>query len=232
MDFALCNCASELIYLLITDILLVTVSPMDNTLPALPEIPIHHPDCCLSLSTTLLTYLASLCTEVSSSTHGGPTTVLSIGSGTGLLEVLLSQHLGTTCDRNLKTIEVEGVEVYASPPINRYLPSDAVHVVHGTWDICQRVRGRSVKVWMLVYPRKVELVEAYVDKFSGGEEEGLGVEMIVWAGPRSDTADYENLFSGLAKMGWRIEVDMGEEAGVKEWETVVVLRRRRAPESR
>ncbi|RMZ86029.1 hypothetical protein DV737_g292, partial [Chaetothyriales sp. CBS 132003] len=124
--------------------------------------------------------------------------VFSIGSGTGLLEALLTRHLVTHQRTNLV-----GVEVYASAPVNKYLDDDHVRLVRGTWDVCQTVTtspASTAAAWMFVYPRHVSLVEKYLDTLPlGGLEEreegargrGNAPQMVIWAGPRADVVDYE-----------------------------------------
>ena len=201
---------------------------MATRLPTLSEVSNQYPDCCLSLSTTLLAYLSTLFNETASQR---PTTVLSIGSGTGLLETLVSHHLISLHNTDSPPIKIEGVEVYASPTVNKCLPPESVHVVHGTWVICPRAGDDDVRVWLFVYPRTVKLVQGYVERFVCDEKqenravrgEGGWVEVIVWAGPRSDMEDYEIVFSSLEGIGWKRDVRVGEQVGVREWEGVAVL---------
>ncbi|RMZ89283.1 hypothetical protein DV736_g3487, partial [Chaetothyriales sp. CBS 134916] len=150
--------------------------------------------------------------------------VFSIGSGTGLLEALLTRHLVS------QRTDLVGVEVYASPPVNKYLDDDHVCLVRGTWDVCETVTMASAgAVWMFVYPRHVSLVEKYVETLQLGLEEreqgarGRTLQMVIWAGPRADVVDYEGVFGKLQAGGWVREEAV---AGVAEWEAIVLLRRR------
>ncbi|RMD39439.1 hypothetical protein DV735_g5697, partial [Chaetothyriales sp. CBS 134920] len=190
---------------------------MSSPLPTLTDTPTHYPDCCLSISTKLLAFLSSLFLRLDH--HSLPTdaaapvlTVFSIGSGQGLLEALLIQHLArleNNSSSGHSSISVAGVEVYASPPVNKYLAQDCVCLVRGTWDVCEAVFATPTPaagfvVWMFVYPRHVSLVEKYVDILRGGEEEHDGkavVQMVIWAGPRADVEDYETVFAKLQAWG-------------------------------
>ena len=135
-------------------------------LPRLTDEPKHHPDCCISLSTRLLdvltaafVYGAPLSGESAAKTVPGPAKkaenarglVLSIGSGTGLLEALLlarwsnpSLHQGSSGvdnDAYRAVTTVKGIEVRSS--INKYLPAANFGVVRGTWDVVDVSRSAS-----------------------------------------------------------------------------------------
>ncbi|RMZ83812.1 hypothetical protein DV738_g1023, partial [Chaetothyriales sp. CBS 135597] len=101
-------------------------------------------------------------------------TVFSIGSGQGLLEALLTRHIGDLdgSDSSQRAIAgigvgvvVIGVEVYASPPVNN-------------------------------------LVDKYIDMLTDGRGPGKAVQMVIWAGPRADLEDYEGVFGKLQAWGW------------------------------
>lgn len=122
-------------------------------LPLLSSNPVHHPDCCLGLSTTLTScILAILPTD---STQLIPLPVLSIGSGTGLFEALLSAHAPK------EAIEVHGVEVVSSSSANRYLPVYLRHSVASTSALYDN--ASDFGAWIFVYPRDPRLVRKYLD---------------------------------------------------------------------
>lgn len=159
--------------------------------------PSRFPDCCLSISTTLLTTLTNLLPK-------RPAFTLSIGSGSGLLERLLSHTNAET--------SVEGVEVAST--VNRYIAEEDMHVAAGAWDLYSR--AKQANAWMFVYPREPKLVSRYIEIYGGGN-----VEVIVWLGPRVDWVDYEPVF----RQSVFDEVRVLEEVGLAPYETAVVARR-------
>jgi hypothetical protein len=159
--------------------------------------PSRFPDCCLSISTNLLTTLTNLLPK-------RPAFTLSIGSGSGLLEGLLS-HSNTE-------ISVEGVEVAST--VNRYIAEEDMHVAAGAWDLYSR--AKEAKAWMFVYPRESKLISRYIEIYGGGD-----VEIIVWLGPKIDWIDHEAVFRGSVFN----EVRVLEEVGLACYETAIVARR-------
>lgn len=133
--------------------------------------PCHHPDCCMGISHTLLQTLIDLLPPRPA------ISVLSIGSGTGLIECLLSQLLDDSVD-------ICGVEV--SPNVNKYLAEENMFYVGGTWDLCRQA-ARS-QVWMFVYPRDPQLIVRYLQSYHHH-----ALSKIIWLGPRMDWQDYENV---------------------------------------
>ncbi|KAI0424244.1 hypothetical protein F5Y09DRAFT_324938 [Xylaria sp. FL1042] len=183
-----------------------------TTLPSLTDEPMRHPGCCLSLSQPLLATIRTLLQSItglppstslnnksSSDAHESasrpePALILSIGSGTGLLEELLHVYLNygvchlTGRDSPLPTPNhpnasastqdwrVEGVEVNRA--VNIHLPEDRINQVAGTWAIHES-RARDSAVLMFVYPRDGALVRRYIEVFmasssSGGDNGGRG----------------------------------------------------------
>ncbi|KAL2833537.1 hypothetical protein BJY01DRAFT_93112 [Aspergillus pseudoustus] len=167
------------------------------SLPSLTQTPTLYPNCCLSLSTPLLTYLASILPSQ-------PHFTLSIGSGSGLLEALITAH-----HRN---VHIEGVEVNSS--VNLYIEEQNINVVTGTWDLCSR--AAQARAWMFVYPREPKLVGKYIETFGDGD-----IDQILWLGPKMDWADYEGCFEQTG-FGNRRVYD-GDSIGGAEFEMVVVL---------
>ncbi|KAI9037576.1 putative cytochrome P450 [Aspergillus affinis] len=168
------------------------ISPISKKLSPTPT---AFPNCCLSISTTLLSHLASLLPQV-------PSFTISIGSGSGLLEALLSHRH--------PNVSVEGVEVNST--VNRYIPEQNMNTVHGTWDLHPRVKDAAA--WMFVYPREPKLVSKYLDGFTGGE-----VKVILWLGPRADWADYEPCFRDSEVFA---DVQVQEDVGLAEFEMLVL----------
>lgn len=159
--------------------------------------PSRFPDCCLSISTTLLATLTTVLPK-------RPAFTLSIGSGSGLLEGLLSHSNATT--------SVEGVEVAST--VNRYIAEEDMHVAAGAWDLYSR--AKQAEAWMFVYPREPKLISRYIEMYGDG-----GVEVIVWLGPKIDWIDCEPVF----RQSVFDKVEILEEVGLARYETAVVARR-------
>jgi hypothetical protein len=157
----------------------------------------HHPDCCMAISQPLLHNLANLVPS-----NGLAISVLSVGSGSGLLESLLDQLLE-------EASEMFGVEV--SPLVNKYLPEEKMFFVGGTWDLCQQ--AAKSQVWMFTYPREPNLIARYLDAFQNS-----CLCKVVWLGPKMDWQDYEPIFvsSRFSRL------TLLEDCGAAAYEMVVV----------
>ncbi|KAF3400324.1 hypothetical protein DPV78_006073 [Talaromyces pinophilus] len=187
-------------------------------LPTLTNTPSRHPDCCISLSSTLLrTITASLC----ESTQSG--LVLSVGSGTGLLEALLYSMWTSSSTSQTTNLLIEGVEVigpatstFHSP--NKYLPEQCFDTVKGTWVVSSRVK--QAIALMFVYPRSTELVRFYIQEaglFSGP------LHVVLWLGPNCDWAEFKPCFTDN---GWvPVQIIGGNEAGLAEYELMAIIKR-------
>lgn len=166
-------------------------------LPSLPPLfstPAIFPGCCLALSAPLLAYLAALL-------PAPPHSTLSIGSGYGLLEALLLAE-----PFNLNVI---GVEVHPSP--NQYLPASHHRTVTGT-RFLEPLAADST-TWLFVYPRRVGLVDEYLEAYGAG-----ALERVVWIGPAADWDDYKGCFAS----GWDVQVPSAEEHGGRAWELISI----------
>lgn len=159
--------------------------------------PKRFPDCCFGISKTLITTISALLPR-----H--PNFTLSIGSGSGLLERLL-----TYSDVN---ITVQGVEVDST--INRHIAEEDMHVVGGGWGLYPG--AKEAGAWMFVYPRDPRLITKYIETL--GNE---AVSMILWLGPKVDWADYEDRFQGSCFS----ELSFLDDCGLTPYETVVIARR-------
>ncbi|KAF5656739.1 HAD superfamily hydrolase [Fusarium heterosporum] len=180
--------------------------------------PVRFPDCCLSISGKLIQILADI---FSNTTFSEETpTVLSIGSGSGILEALLLAHAPSQ-----SLLNVEGVEVQQSSwkdPVNKYLPEQAIYTVRGTWDVISRLQDPDVTALMFVYPRQASLISEYMKAIS---EQDLNVRVIVWLGPMADWEVFESCFTTRDGNTQFIigEKRQGAEAGLDEYELMVVL---------
>ena len=157
---------------------------------------IHFPDCCSSLSVSLIKQLASLLPP-------NPALTLSIGSGSGLLEALLL--------RQRPTLDLKAVEVPTTK--NKYMPVDRIEIVNGYRDLCNLAADASA--WMFIYPRDPWLIQKYVQHFGDRK-----CELIIWIGPKADIPKIENDFLGQM---W-IKEDY-EDRGLKDYEVMVLWRR-------
>ena len=162
-------------------------------LPVLTAGPAVCAGCCLALSLPLLAHLRSLLPPP-------PGLVLSIGSGFGLLEALLT--------RAPYSLRVVGVEVEPSP--NRYLPAANHRVVVGT-RFLDPVAAEAT-AWLFIYPRRVGLLREYVAKY--GE---ATVDKVVLAGPRADWEEHKCCFSG-----WHVQVRCADEVGGRASEFIAI----------
>ncbi|KAH6968770.1 hypothetical protein DER45DRAFT_27265 [Fusarium avenaceum] len=191
----------------------------------LPELdsqgaPVRFPVCCLSISSKLLQVLTNIFSNTTLSDENP--TVLSIGSGTGILEALLLAH-----SQSRSLLNIEGVEVQqlgGKAPVNRYLPEQAIYTVRGTWDVVSRLRDPDVTALMFVYPRQPGLISEYIKVIS---EQDLKVQVIVWLGPMADWEVFEPCFSARIGTSQFVvsEKRQGAEAGLDEYELLAVVRR-------
>ncbi|KAH6659181.1 hypothetical protein BKA67DRAFT_652430 [Truncatella angustata] len=178
--------------------------------------PIRHPDCCLSLSSTLLDKLTITLIRVGAEAGR---LVLSIGSGSGLLEALLLEKWSTSAGAILS---IEGIEVQqsVSTSLNKFLPEQHHSSVKGTWDLSPRAADASAL--MFVYPRNPDLVSGYLQSYALSTDAAL--DTVIYLGPKCDWAEFEQCFSGLN--GWSTNVVPDEESGLLEYEMLAVAERR------
>ena len=166
-------------------------------LPQLSDVAAHHPDCCSSLSKTLIAKIASLL----------PTKLglaLSIGSGAGLLEALLLDYRPTI---NLRAVEV-------SNDVNKYLPEDLMETVNGTWDLCNSAHDAGS--WIFVYPREADLIKKYAQVFGQGS-----IKQVIWIGPLADLQEIQDTY--LPSAIWKREII--KDCGLSDYEIMVLWSR-------
>lgn len=187
-------------------------------LPTLTNTPLRHPDCCISLSSTLLhTITASLSESIQSGL------VLSVGSGAGLLEALLYAMWTSSSVSHTTNLLIEGVEVMGSATSdfhspNKYLAEQCFDTVKGTWAVSSRIK--YVKALMFVYPRSTKLTRLYIeeaDLLSGP------LHVVLWLGPNCDWAEFKSCFTDK---GWVPEqIIGGREAGLAEYEVMAIIKK-------
>ncbi len=172
-----------------------------SPLPVLTTQPAVYSGCCLALSNSLLIHLHALLSSASQLT-------LSIGCGFGLLEALLLQ--------SPYSLRVIGIEV--EPSSNRYLPSHAHRVVHGTRFLDSL--AAEATTWLFIYPRRVGLVQEYMAEY--GQD---SVEQIVWAGPQADWPCYADKFPA-----WNVQTHSADTMGGRACELIAIARKPSAPD--
>lgn len=166
-------------------------------LPQLSDIAAQNPDCCCSLSKTLIAKIASLLpTELG--------LALSIGSGTGLLEALLLDYRPTV---NLRAVEVSKV-------VNKYLPGDLMETVNGTWDLCNSAHDAGS--WIFVYPRDPGLIKRYAQVFGQGS-----TKQVIWIAPLADLLEIQDTY--LPSTIWKREIL--KDCGLSDYEIMVLWTR-------
>jgi hypothetical protein len=186
-------------------------------LPTPTETPSRHPNCCLSFSSTLLNTITAALRENSQSGL-----VLSVGSGTGLLEALLHAEWTSSSASQNGQLCIEGVEVVssASSSATKYLPEECSDTVKGTWELSSRAEHAAA--FLFVYPRSPELVRRYMQKFALPSSR---LNVVIWLGPNCDWPEIEP-FLALGE-GWLpVHVINGVKAGLVDYEMMAIVRRK------
>ncbi|KIW17332.1 hypothetical protein PV08_04524 [Exophiala spinifera] len=155
-------------------------------LPTPTSTPLQHPDCCLGLSTTLVdTILHIFQAHTDTRPVANPRELtkprlkcLSIGSGTGLFEALLTSRV---TDHHTFELDLRGVEVASSTAANKYLPHRQRCAVQSTSSVYEE--ASDFDVWLFVYPRDPRLVWKYLDCALKHAE---NPELLLFLGPKSD----------------------------------------------
>lgn len=186
-------------------------------LPELSDTPSRHPDFCLSISTKLIHTLTTIIAN--NDPVGNNNLILSVGSGSGLLEALLLKHLDALPD-STSEFTIQGVEVRSSPteaPVNKYLPEQHYTTVRGTWELSPLLE--TADTLLFIYPRDPGLVTRYL------AARPASLRVVLWLGPRADWEVFGGCFQGLEGF---MDVDIidGESAGVAGFEMIAVIRRR------
>jgi len=160
-----------------------------------------HPDCCLYLS-------KSLVDAVWEDLPPEPKITLSIGSGSGLLEAILTAP-GNKC--------IECVELETLREIDKYIAEKAMHYVSGMQSLCER--AGHADAWLFVYPRDPALVSRYIERFGNGS-----VGKIFWLGPRQD---WDDLVVKLAEQNHAAFHSPYQRHAVVGWEVYGVIEKRK-----
>lgn len=165
----------------------------------LGDVPAHFADCCVALSRPLVQAIADRLPKA-------PATILSIGSGSGLLESLLLQYRDTIGDETF--LDLYGVEVPTC--VNKYLPEDRLLRVPSTHSVYHDAVFASTLIF--VCPRQVNLLAQYLNACLNG-----ALEKVLWLGHRSDWMDMEKVIS--TAFG---SIEYFEDPGIAEFEVLVI----------
>lgn len=185
-------------------------------IPKLSETATRHADFCLSISTKLIHTLTAILTANAPDSNNN--LILSVGSGSGLLEAHLLNHL-TSLPNSKSKFTVQGVEVRSSPtaaPVNKYLPEHHSATVRGTWELSPLLD--SADTLLFVYPRDPGLLDRYL------AARPASLRVILWLGPRADWEEFGGCLQGVDGFG-DVDITEGGNAGVAEFEMIAVVRR-------
>jgi len=167
---------------------------MQAILARVNDEPQQFAGCCLAISKPLLQTLLTLLPRK-------PDLILSVGSGSGLLE-------GMLLHTNHAELDLFGVEVPSCDCA--YLSHKQVLRVTGTRSL--HPDAILASVLMFVYPRVASLIASYIDACADG-----ALEKLIWLGHRSDWADCEKIIRDSF-----IIVDIVSNAGLPDHEIMVV----------
>lgn len=172
----------------------------------LSEVPKHHPDCCLSLSSQLFQTIGQIVQNVAQGSRDG-ILLMSVGCGTGLFEATLATYLTEHGPTNAR---VEGVEVLSAQ--TPYLSNEYLHRVRGTWEIYDHAEKADVLIF--VYPRKGELVRQYMEQFH------RTASVVLWLGPQADWIEQQKLLENIAIFG---PPKVLENVGLVQYELAILF---------
>ncbi|KAK5104853.1 hypothetical protein LTR62_002775 [Meristemomyces frigidus] len=152
---------------------MATSTSVETALSQLTEKPAYFADCCAAISRPLIHTIIHLLPPP-------PTCVLSIGSGSGLLEAMILQ---VTAGHQ---VELFGVEVPSC--VNKFLPEQHVLRVPSTTSL--HSDAILAQTLLFVYPRKVSLIEDYLKTFRTGM-----LAQVIWYGQKNDWPEANDLLS-------------------------------------
>ncbi|PSR78130.1 hypothetical protein BD289DRAFT_377027 [Coniella lustricola] len=184
-----------------------------KSLPPLSDEPRRFPDLCLSLSRTLICSITDLLDLPDGSL------VLSVGSGSGLLEAHLQAHWASKpgCTR-----EIRGIEIRTAPsarPVNKWLPENLSSTVRGTWELSPELS--SAGALLFVYPREPSLVDRYL-LAAAKNGNGHALRTVIWLGPQADWETFEGCFRDVAGFA---PLQIAQNCGTAEYEMLAVIQR-------
>lgn len=197
---------------------------MDFGLPPLSAEPKRYSNFCLSISLPLIHNLTGIFTEAANKSNSS--LILSVGSGSGLLEAHLQSHWSSTLDCNLS---IHGVEIHTGDnarPVNRYLPEQNCNTVRATWQLSPDLHAAAALLF--VYPRDVDLVSRYVEAVQARENSPL--QVVVWLGPRADFDTFAGCLQGASNCDVQHHVKFGpveviETSSLAEYEIMAIVHR-------
>ena len=181
---------------------------MAMSLEDLGDVPARFADCCVAISKPLIQ-------AISARLPPHPATVLSVGSGSGLLESLLVKD---GAGEVTSPLNLFGVEVPSC--VNKHLRQDRLLRVSST--SCVYADAVFAEALIFVYPRQVSLIAQYLQICLGGM-----LEILVWFGHRSDWADAEDLLSSSFS-----NLEYVDIPGIAEYELLVVATERKTRDDR
>lgn len=190
-------------------------------LPPLGDTPRRYPDFCLSISTRLIRALTDIITTSGACKipdEQQSSLVVSVGSGSGLLEAHLQSFWSSIPSCNLT---IEGVEVRTAGdarPVNRYLSEEHHTTVRGTFEVTPR--GRQASALMFVYPREPMLIQRYLQ--GAREDEDSPLRTVVWLGPKADWDCFAECLRDVPRFG---EVEIPDDCGMVKYEMMAIIRR-------
>lgn len=192
---------------------------MSLDLPPLSDEPKRFPDFCLSLSTPLIQSLTAIFTEAASKAKTKSHLILSVGSGSGLLEAYLQSHWSSTSECHLY---IHGVEIHTGDnarPVNRYLPEQNCNTVKATWQLSPDLHIATALLF--VYPRDPDLVLRYMQAVQ--DQESSVLQAVVWLGPR---ADFDPFTGCLQHLPGFDPVQVVETRGLAGYEMMAIIWRK------
>ncbi|EMD00682.1 hypothetical protein BAUCODRAFT_62098 [Baudoinia panamericana UAMH 10762] len=165
-----------------------------SLLEKVSETPMPFADCCANISLPMLCLLASKLPHC-------PAVVVSVGSGSGLLETLLIQVTNGNVD-------LVGVEVPSCR--NKYLPCERLLRVPCTESL--HPDALLASALMFVYPRKASIVARYLESYRDG-----AVERLLWLGHKCDIPEMEEILRPYSS-----SLEIVDGPGLAAYEAVLV----------
>lgn len=199
----------------------VSSAIMSLDLPPLSDEPKRYPDFCLSLSTPLIQSLTAIFTEAARKAKAKSNLILSVGSGSGLLEAHLQAHWSSSSSSKCD-LYIHGVEIHTgtdSRPVNRYLPEQNCNTVKATWQLSPDLHIATALLF--VYPRDPDLVLRYMQAVQDHESSVL--QAVVWLGPR---ADFDPFTAFLQHLPGFDPVQVFETRGLASYEMMAIIWRK------